>query len=65
MAVQTSRRSTAWSEWLIYALSFGIGLGTAVDIFGLGSLLGTAEYWDSPYGIVGQSASDMLQSLSG
>jgi len=65
MAVQTLRRSAAWPGWLIYALSFGIGLGTAVDIFGLQVLLGTAEYWDSPHGIVGGSANDMLTSLSG
>lgn len=54
----------SWSRTLSYSLSLAIGLGTAMTVFGLPVLMGTAEYWDSPHGIAGQSGADMLTTLS-
>lgn len=54
------------AEWsgLAYGASLAIGLGAAWVTFGAPVLMGTAPYWDSPHGIVGQSGADMLTSLS-
>ncbi len=59
-----ARAAPAGWSGVTYVASLAIGLAAAYVTFGGPVLLGTAAFWDSPHGIVGQSGADMLTSLS-
>lgn len=64
-ALEARRAAGVVPSWIAYAVSALVGCVTALLIFPGPVLLGTAEYWNFPQGVVGSSWGDMAAALSG